>query len=227
MDVSKELNESSTKKSFFKHVFDIEDDSQKEIMNIVQYSLLAIVPILLLNKTVQTFFPEADESKNNMELLFEIAGQTVVMFLGMLIVHRLVTYVPTYSKVDYSPLRVTNVVISFLTIVLSIQSRIGEKANILLDRLLSYLRPSHREPAAQTDGQSQGQNNGFSGGGNVPLPHIPPNGDYQLPSQVPQMAGTTPGQQQQQGPGDYGLLNPMMDDIMAANESGSLWGSAF
>lgn len=239
MDVSKELAETSSKKTFMKHVFDMEDDSQKEMLNIIQYSLLALIPVLLLNKTVQTLFPEADDSKTNVELLMEIAGQTVVMFLGMLFIHRLVTYVPTYSKVDYSPLRVTNVVIAFLTIVLSIQSRIGEKANILFDRVLSYFRPLPKEPPATQQGQGQGHGNG-----NVPMPpgggfqvNVMPNGGMHAspppmqntmpPSQPPVNYDNGMQQSNMSNGNDFGLMGPGQDDIMAANEGGSMWGSAF
>lgn len=225
MDVSRELNETSTKKSFVKHVFDMEDDSQKEIMNIIQYSLLALIPVLILNKTVQTMFPEADDSKNNIELLVEIVGQTIVMFLGMLFIHRLVTYVPTYSKVDYSPLRVTNVVIAFLTIVLSIQSRIGEKANVLFDRLMSYLRPLPVEQPTQKPPNNQAQqiNNG-----SVPMYPTPQAQQIQIPPQtIPNNHEQAQAQAQATNNNDYGLLTSPQDDIMAANEGGSMWGSAF
>lgn len=235
MDVSKELSENSTKKSFFKHVFNMEDDSQKEILNIIQYSLIAIIPILLLNKSVQTFFPEADESKNNIELLMEVVGQTVVMFLGMLLIHRLVTYVPTYSKVDYSPLHITNVVIAFLTIVLSIQSRIGEKANILFDRLMSYFRVSPKETSVtQQPQQSQQPQHGQNT--MAPLPpggnqlnngmHSPPMQQQTPPMQQGNYDGANSMQNQQQD-NSYSLLNSGQDDIMASNEAGMSWGSAF
>lgn len=228
MDVSKELAESSTKKTFIKHVFDMEEESQNEMLNIVQYSILALIPVLILNKSVQTLFPEADESKNNIEIALEIVGQTIVMFLGMVFIHRLVTYVPTYSKVDYSPLRVTNVVIAFLTIVLSIQSRIGEKANILFDRLMSYFRPLPKESTPPPQSQNQG---------NVPMP---PNGGFQvnvMPNaainhSVPPIQNTMPqgqgavGGYEQTG-GHAGDLMGGFDDIMAANDGGSMWGSAF
>lgn len=230
MDVSRELAESTTKKSFIKHVFDIEEDSQKEMLNIVQYSLLALIPVLLLNKSVQALFPEADDSKNNIELLIEVAGQTVVMFLGMLLIHRIVTYVPTYSNVDYSPLRVTNVVIAFLTIVLSIQSRIGEKANILFDRLMSYFRPLPKEPETAKQGQ-QGNN------GNVPMPpgggfqvNVMPNAGISHVQQhvpQPQVAPSQHVQPTMTGGNDYGLMGMGTDEIMAANDGGSMWGSAF
>jgi len=235
MDVSKELAESSTKKTFIKHVFDVEEESQNEMLNIVQYSLLALIPVLLLNKSVQTLFPEADESKNNIEIALEIVGQTIVMFLGMVFIHRLVTYVPTYSKVDYSPLRVTNVVIAFLTIVLSIQSRIGEKANILFDRLMSYFRPLPKETSTTQPNQNQGNavNNGNvpmhpSGGFQVNI--MPPNGGsmgQQMP-QPQQQHGMSGGDQSMMAGGnDGGFMGGDIDNIMAANDGGSMWGSAF
>lgn len=238
MDVSKELAEKSTKKSFINHVFDMEAESQNEMLNIVQYSILALVPVLILNKTVQTIFPDVDESKNNVEILLEIMGQTVVMFLGMLFIHRIITYVPTYSNVEYSPFRVTNVVIAFLTIVLSIQSRIGEKANILFDRLTSYFRAHPKESANLQQSSNQGNNINV---GNIPLqnsggfqvnvtPNTHINGSQSL--QVQQNNASLGGYEQvskQSTPtgNEYGLVGGGLDDVMAANEGGSMWGSAF
>jgi hypothetical protein len=230
MDVSKELNEVSSKKSFLKHVFDVDDESQKEMMNIVQYSLIALIPVLLLNKSVQLLFPEADESKNNIELLMEIAGQTVVMFLGMLFIHRLVTYVPTYSKVDYTPIKVTNVVIAFLTIVLSIQSRIGEKANILYDRVVSYLRPMTKEQPQvynTTHGNTQIPTS-------MPLPSYANNGGEN--TAIVNQHSSNPQYNQPVSPNqppslqssqNFGLLGSDQDEIMAANDGGMMWGSSF
>ena len=41
-----------SKKNFFKHVFNFDDDSKAEILNVIQYALVAIIPIVVLNKTV-------------------------------------------------------------------------------------------------------------------------------------------------------------------------------
>ena len=61
------------------------------------------------------------------------------MFIGIFFIHRLVTFVPTYSKTNYEQFNVTSIVIAFLVIVLSLQTRLGEKVNILIDRLLDYI----------------------------------------------------------------------------------------
>jgi hypothetical protein len=58
------------------------------------------------------------------------------MFCGIVIIHRMITYLPTYSGFKYESLTLTNVILAFLIIVLSIQTKIGIKVNILVDRAL-------------------------------------------------------------------------------------------
>ena len=106
-----------SKNSFFQHIFKYDDDTKSELLNIIQYSILCIIPIVFLNKSIQKFFPEADEDGSTIELLAEIAGQTVTMFLGIFMIHRLVTYVPTYSATNYEQFNVTSIIIGFLVIV--------------------------------------------------------------------------------------------------------------
>ena len=72
-----------SKNSFFQHVFKFDDDSKSELLNIGQYSILSIVPIIFLNKSVQKFFPEVDEEASTLELLAEIVGQILLMFFGI------------------------------------------------------------------------------------------------------------------------------------------------
>jgi len=57
------------------------------------------------------------------------------MFCGIIIIHRVITYFPTYSGFKYDHLTLTSVIIAFLIIVLSIQTKMGLKVNILFDRL--------------------------------------------------------------------------------------------
>lgn len=100
----------------------------------VQYSLLGVVPILILNKSIQRFIPEADPDKSTLELLAEIFIQLLVMFCGVIVIHRIITYIPTYSGFKYENLTLTNVILAFLIIVLGIQTKLGIKVNILFDR---------------------------------------------------------------------------------------------
>ena len=126
----------SGKPGFFKHVFNFNDDSKSEMMNIVQYAVLALIPVILMNKAMQKFVPEADEEKKSIELLAEIIGQVTIMFLGILIIHRMITFIPTYSGEKYVDFSVTNIILAMLVIVLSLQTKLGEKVSIIVDRLM-------------------------------------------------------------------------------------------
>jgi hypothetical protein len=124
------------KPGFFKHVFNFNDESKTEMMNIVQYAVLALIPVIILNKAMQKYVPEADEEKGNFELLAEIIGQIIVMFLGILIIHRIITYIPTYSGEKYIDFSVTNIILAMLVIVLSLQTKLGEKVSMIVDRVM-------------------------------------------------------------------------------------------
>ena len=79
-----------TKPNFIKHVFRFDDDGKSELLNIIQYALIAVIPIVILNKSMQKFVPEADEQKGNIEILAEILIQVICMFIGLLVIHRII-----------------------------------------------------------------------------------------------------------------------------------------
>jgi len=123
------------KKTFLSHVFSTAEEDKAEILNVVQYALYAIIPVVILNKLIQRFIPDADSDKSSLELLAEIVIQLIVIFCGLVLIHRIITYFPTYSGFKYENLTLTNVILAFLVIVLSIQSKLGLKVNIIVDRV--------------------------------------------------------------------------------------------
>ena len=125
-----------SKKSFFKHVFNFDDDSKSEILNILQYALIAIIPIVLLNKSMAKYVPEADDKKSSLEISAEIIIQIIVMFIGLLIIHRIITFVPTYSGANYPEFHIVFIILATLMITMSLQTKLGEKVNILVERLV-------------------------------------------------------------------------------------------
>ena len=135
MESLEEITKSTGKPGFFKHVFNFNEESKAEMLNIIQYAALAMIPVIILNKMMQKFVPEADEDKGSFELTAEVLAQVIVMFLVMLLIHRIITYVPTYSGEKYADFSVTNIILAMLVIVLSLQTKLGEKVSILVDRL--------------------------------------------------------------------------------------------
>jgi hypothetical protein len=229
------------------HVLDFGDDSKDEMANIVQYAVLAIIPVVILNKITQKIIPEANEEKGNVEILAEVIGQIVSMFIGILIIHRIITYIPTYSGKKYSDFFVTSNILAVLVIILSLQTKLGEKISILVDRVVelwegpSDTKPQHAkkvsgvkvsQPISQNKPVMQ-QSTSYSN--STPI--------HQLPV-VPQMQSQPVQQQSSQDyinnyrqentfgtSNSYSLGNQsgmMMDnEPMAANFGGSSFGSNF
>ena len=125
----------SSNTGFFKYVFNFDDSTKSELLNIMQFSTLSLIPIVILNKAMQKYVPEADEQKGSLEILAEIIIQTFVLFLGIFFIHRLVTYLPTWSGAKYPDTNIIQIIIVALVILLSLQTKLGEKVSILCDRI--------------------------------------------------------------------------------------------
>jgi hypothetical protein len=169
MDILQESSDKS-KISFFSHVFSTTQEDKGELLNVVQYSLLGVAPVVILNKLIQRFIPEADSEKSSLELLAEILIQLIVIFCGIVLIHRTITYIPTYSGFKYENFVLTNVILAFLVIVLSIQSKIGIKVNILVDRINDLW-----------NGSSEDKKTNLKNGVRVSQPvsrHMPSQADY-------------------------------------------------
>ena len=106
--------------NFFKHVFNFDDDSKSDILNIIQYAILAIIPVVILNKSIGKYVPEADDKKGSLELSAEIVIQVIV----------------TYSNTKYVDFSVMYNILAVLMITMSLQTKLGEKVSILVDRLM-------------------------------------------------------------------------------------------
>lgn len=139
---------------FISHVFNFDNKSKNELSNIIQYSVLAILPIVLLNKSIQRFIPEADETKGSIEISVEVVFQLALIFLGIFFIHRIITYIPTYSESKYENISVINNIISFLIIILSLQTKLGEKMNIIIDRILTFIDNTPNEKKSGNDSSS-------------------------------------------------------------------------
>jgi hypothetical protein len=131
MDSSDDSN-----KNFFKHVFNFDDDSKSDILNILQYTLIAIIPVVILNKSIGKYVPESDDRKGSLEITAEIIIQVIVTFMGLLIIHRGITYIPTYSETKYPEVEIVYIVLAVLMITMSLQTKLGEKVSVLVDRVM-------------------------------------------------------------------------------------------
>ena len=225
------LDPVGNKKTFVSHVFSTTEEGKAEIFNILQYSLLGVVPIVILNKFLQRFIPDADSEKSSLEIFAEVLIQLVSMFVGIVIIHRIITYIPTYSEFKYESLTLTNVVLAFLLLILSIQTKLGIKVNILTDRVME-LWNGHSENMENQKPQKKTRNSG--GGQGQGQGHIPSRGDSLDTSQSgvfpPTPISTNKpdqGQDTLRGNPFNNSMGMMDHEPLAANSFGSPFGGQF
>ena len=214
--------------NFLTYVFNFDEENKANITNMMQYVLLGVVPVVVILKLIKYYVPEDDDSKGNIEILAEVVAQLAVIFLAIWFVDKMIRFVPTYSGVCYHVFNETNFILPILIILVTMQTKLGSKINIIVDRI-SELWEGDKAPPSKNGNVRVSQP--LAGG------HQPSQADYldntliRPPAQMNPIANTTiisdlPQMNQQQ----YMDINQMGDPspLMAANEAlGGAFGSAF
>ena len=125
-----------TQKTFFKHMTDLDSGDKSNMMNMLQYTLLAVVPIVLVLKLIKTFVPEDNDESPSLEILVEVIGQITFMVLSIWFIDRMIQFIPTYSGVKYKAMDTISFLLGFLMILMTMQTRLGAKINILIERVM-------------------------------------------------------------------------------------------
>ena len=138
MEKAEEILEKDVNKGlgFIKYIFNFDDDNKACILNMFQYVLLAIIPVVLVLKLIKTYVPEEDDVKGSVEIILEVVVQLGALFVGIWFIDKFVRYFPTYSKVAYYKFNEVNFVIPLLLILVTMQTKLGAKINILADRVM-------------------------------------------------------------------------------------------
>ena len=224
---------------FFKQVFKLNEDSQGEVLNMMQYVAIGFIPIILVIYIIRYYVPDPDDDKGSLTILAEIFAQTFAMLLAIYFIHRMVIYFPTYSGIKYERFHIINILMVFLMILFSIKTKLGEKAQILVERAVDMWSGNGNNKGGPAQGQGKGQvrvtqpiTGSMASGVPMTAPPPPPqltNNRAQMGMGMGSMvkdfnamySGGGPQQQQQQ----QQQQQPMMDfEPMAANEAG--WGNS-
>jgi hypothetical protein len=218
---------------FFTYVFNFDTENKNRIMNMIQYTLLTIIPVLLILRGIKHIIPEEDESKGSLEILAESVGQIILIILAIWFTHKIIYYIPTYSGEEYPKFNEISFIIPFVLILATMQTKLGTKFNILIERVTNFIFGRQEDKGQSQQGQNVIRvSQPLSG--QVPV-HQPSQADYLdrnqiLPSnpQLSSMPTKFPAQQlQQQQPSSQELNNMYQSqEPMAANEGGG-WGSSW
>ena len=236
-----EKSTSNNNEGFIKTVFPFDEGQKGTLLNILQYSVLAIIPIILLLKLIKEYIPEADDDKSSIMVSVEVIGQIFIMFMALYFIHQIIAYIPTYSGKGYGDVNIINIVAPILFIAITMQTKLGEKIHMLLDRLWDVY--DGRSSSTNDKQQKQGQvrvTQPISGQQQMPSTVNPP---PQLQSQMTNMKAQsheftipqTPNfDNMYAGPETplVGAANPQTGQIdnfepMAANDGFGAFGTAF
>ena len=121
---------------FFNHVFNFDNDNKANMLNMVQYILLGIIPVVFILKTIKYYIPEEDDMKGCPELTLEIALQLFIIFFSIWFIDRMIRYIPTYSGTNYHKFNEINFILPILIILVTMQTKLGAKINILSERAI-------------------------------------------------------------------------------------------
>ena len=139
---------------FIEHMTKMDDETKSLLMNTMQYSALSLIPILGLQCAIDTVFPDFDESKGNFELAIEILGQLAFTMIALFFIHRLICFVPTYSKEPLNTINFITVALLYvLTTVYNKNDNLGKKLQALVKKCKKMWNGEEEEkPTKQQNG---------------------------------------------------------------------------
>jgi hypothetical protein len=111
-------------------------NEKNDLLNMIQYSVLAIIPIVIVLKLMKKYIPSENDKKASIEILIELVLQLIIIFASFWFINRLISFIPTYSTAPYPHFNIIQVILPIIFILFSMNSTISEKATILLNRTL-------------------------------------------------------------------------------------------
>lgn len=125
--------------TFFGHMTSFDKNQKAEFMNMIQYALLVLIPIILVNKGLGELFSNSVDDKTSIELSLEVIAELFILLTGIYFVHRIVSYIPTYSETPYSSFNFIGITLVLMVIIFSFQTNISAKTQNVLDNLYHHI----------------------------------------------------------------------------------------
>ena len=139
MDREENLQMGGNPGSFISYMFSLNEGEKIELVNLFQYVLLAIIPILLVVKLMSTYIPNVDYKKGTVEITIEVVIQLILLFALFFFIHKFILFIPTYSKQPYPSINFFSIALPLVFILFTLDKNIGEKSSILMKRVFVML----------------------------------------------------------------------------------------
>lgn len=208
----------SKTESFLGYMTTITTLEKNELLNVIQYIVLIVIPLVLLLKFMKEYIPPDSASKSSIEITMEVVIQLTMIFIAFWLIHKVIMYIPTYSTVPYEKLNLIQIAMPVVFLLFCMKSSISEKVSILLDRFMTLtgIRTEAMEDKKNQKGKQAMTNQGQ--GSPNQMPQMPPPMAHSMnPTQQPPMNTSQEAMSMNM---NYGISEPM-----ASNEMGSPFGA--
>ena len=228
------ISNTPEKIGFFSYVFNFDTENKNAIFNMLQYGALSIIPVILTLRLIKSIIPEDDETKGSLEITFEVIAQLSILILAVWYTNKIIRYIPTYTGSPYSSFSETSAIIPFVIILLTMQTKLGAKVNLLIDRVSEYIRGStgtqsppqqqqeQQQHVSTPDNLPQYQNNNphqQSGGYDI-LKLLPSNTQLTaMPENIANMSNSSGNSRNQT------TVTTALNEPTASNEGGGGWSA--
>ena len=123
-----------TNQGFFTYVFKLSRFKQEDLMNIVQYTLLSIIPVVLFIYFTKKYFPSLEENDSFLYMFTITVIELIFMIIGIFFIDRIINYIPTYSGKYYETINLTTIVSIFVLFMLITETGFKKRTLVLLER---------------------------------------------------------------------------------------------
>ena len=136
-------------KGFVNHVFNFNNDTKVELMNLGQYLIMVLIPLSFLNKFIETVIPKPDESRGSIEILVEVLGHSFLLLASVFMVDRIAQFAPSYSGKEMNSISLATLVIVFIMFT----TKTRQKLDLLYTRLSKSWNGETDEKKKQQNGK--------------------------------------------------------------------------
>jgi hypothetical protein len=123
-----------TNQGFFSYVFKLSKFKQEDLLNIIQYSSLSVIPIILFIYFVKKYSPNITHEDSSLYMFILTFIELMIMIIGIFFIDRIINFIPTFSGKYYETINLTTVIIVFVTLMLLSHAGYRERTAILLYR---------------------------------------------------------------------------------------------
>jgi len=196
--------------SFVEYITSFTSKEKSQLLNLIQYGGLSVLPLLIILKLMKIYIPDEDPFKPTTEILFEIVIQIITIIVALFITHKFILYFPTYSNLDYDNFSLLSVLLPLFFLMFTLDTKFSNKLNTLFDRLLVALGISKDNTINTEEKTYQGSavSNGMVSSVNVPTNNPPVSDGLERLSQ-----GTTSTRDEQVMSGPIAANSSMMNDV--------------